>query len=63
MDLNYVQLDANPVFIYLTISTFTSVRSYDVGVGVGVGVRRPGVPLPSFKFLQSYHKVSLIIVA
>ena len=28
-----------------------------------VGVRRPGVPLPSFQFLQAYDKVSLIKVA
>ena len=43
--------------IYITISTFTSVRPYGVGVGVG------GVPLSIFKFLQSYDKVSLIKVA
>ena len=48
----------NIVFIYITISTFTSVRPYGVGVG-GVG----GVPLSIFKFLQSYDKVSLIKVA
>ena len=45
--------------IYITISTFTSVRPYGVGVGVGVG----GVPLSIFKFLQLYHKVSLTKVA
>ena len=45
--------------IYITISTFTSVRPYGVGVG-GVGA---GVPLSIFKFLQSYDKVSLIKVA
>ena len=39
--------------IYITISTFTSVRPYSVG----------GVPLSIFKFLQSYDKVSLIKVA
>ena len=41
------------VYIYITISTFTSVRPYGVG----------GVPLSIFKFLQSYDKVSLIKVA
>ena len=45
--------------IYITISTFTSVRPYGVGGGVG-GV---GVPLSIFKFLQSYYKVSLTKVA
>ena len=44
--------------IYITISTFTSVRPYGVGVG-GDG----GVPLSIFKFLQSYDKVSLTKVA
>ena len=43
----------------MTISTFTSVCPYGVGGGVG-GV---GVPLSSFKFPQSYYKVSLIKVA
>ena len=42
--------------IYITISTFTSVRPYGVGGGVGV-------PLSIFKFLQLYYKVSLIKVA
>ena len=42
--------------IYITISTFTSVRPSGVG---GVS----GVPLSIFKFLQSYHKVSLMKVA
>ena len=46
--------------IYITISTFTSVRPYGVGGGGGVG---GGVPLSIFKFLQSYDKVSLIKVA
>ena len=45
--------------IYITISTFTSVRPYGVGVGGSVG----GVPFSIFKFLQSYDKVSLIKVA
>ena len=49
--------------IYITISTFTSVRPSGVGVG-GVGVGGVGgVPLSIFKFLQSYHKVSLMKVA
>ena len=39
--------------IYITISTFTSVRPSGGG----------GVPLSSFQFLQSYYKVSLIKVA
>ena len=45
--------------VYITISTFMSVRPSGVGVG-GVGV---GVPLSIFKFLLSYQKVSLIKVA
>ena len=45
--------------IYITISTFTSVRPSGGGGGVGGG----GVPLSIFKFLQSYNKVSLIKVA
>ena len=45
--------------IYITISTFTSVRPSGGGGGVGGG----GVPLSIFKFLQSYDKVSLIKVA
>ena len=49
--------------IYITISTFTSVRPSGVGGGVGVGVGVGGVPLSIFKFLQPYHKVSLIKVA
>ena len=47
--------------IYITISTFTSVRPSGVGVGGVGGVG--GVPLSIFKFLQSYDKVSLIKVA
>ena len=39
--------------IYITISTFMSVRPSGVG----------GVPLSILKFLQSYDKVSLIKVA
>ena len=39
-------------YIYITISTFTSVRPSGVGV-----------PLSCFQFLQSYYKVSLIKVA
>ena len=42
--------------IYITISTFASVRPYG-------GVRYPGVPILSFQFLQVYEKVSLIKVA
>ena len=45
--------------IYITISTFTSVRPY----GVVRRRPRPGVPLPNFQFLQAYEKVSLIKVA
>ena len=41
--------------IYITISTFTSVRPSGGG--------SIGVPLWIFKFLLSYHKVSLIKVA
>ena len=48
-------------YIYITISTFTSVRPSG-GVS-GVGVVGVGVPLSIFKFLQSYDKVSLIKVA
>ena len=48
--------------IYVTISTFTSVHPSGGG-GVGVGGVGVGVPLSSFQFLQSYHKVSLIKVA
>ena len=44
--------------IYITISTFTSVRPSGGGGGGG-----GGVPLSIFKFLQSYDKVSLIKVA
>ena len=53
-----------PIEIYITISTFTSVRPSGVGVGVGVGVGgvRRHVPLSNFQFLQSYDKVSLIKV-
>ena len=47
------------IYIYITISTFTSVRPSGVGGVGGVG----GVPLLSFQFLQSYYKVSLIKVA
>ena len=43
--------------IYITISTFTSVRPSGGGGDVS------GVPLSIFKFLQSYDKVSLIKVA
>ena len=51
-------LMARKIDIYITISTFTSVCPYGVGVG---GVRRH-VPLLNFQFLQSYDKVSLIKV-
>ena len=53
---------AQPLFlyIYITISTFTSVRPYG---GVVRPVPSRPVPLPSFKFLQVYEKVSLIKVA
>ena len=44
--------------IYITISTFTSVRPSGGGGGGG-----GGVPLSIFKFLQSYYKVSLMKVA
>ena len=57
--MRYITVGICLVVIYITISTFTSVRPYGVGVGVGVG----GVPLSIFKFLQSYDKVSLIKVA
>ena len=43
-------------YIYIIISIFTSVCPSSGG---GIG----GVPLSSFKFLQSCHKVSLIKVA
>ena len=43
--------------IYITISTFTSVCPFGVGVR-----RRRHVPLLSFQFLQAYDKVSLIKV-
>ena len=46
--------------IYITISTFTSIRPSGVVVGGGGG---GGVPLSIFKFLQSYDKMSLIKVA
>ena len=42
--------------IYITISTFTSVRPY------GVVVTSRHVTLSSFQFLQAYDKVSLIKV-
>ena len=47
-------------FIYITISTFTSVRPSGGGGDVGGGVG--GVPLSIFKFLQLNDKVSLIKV-
>ena len=42
--------------IFITISTFTSVRPSGGGGGVGI-------PLSIFKFLQSFHKVSQMKVA
>ena len=60
---SYLSIEGNITnftnLIYITISTFTSVRPSGVGGGVG-GV---GVPLSIFKFLQSYYKVSLMKVA
>ena len=46
-------------YFYITISTLVSVCPSGIDDGVVVG----GVPLLSFKFLLSYHKVSLIKVA
>ena len=48
--------------IYITISTFTSVRPYGVVVVVVVVVTSRHVTLSSFQFLQAYDKVSLIKV-
>ena len=43
-------------YIYITISTFTSVRPYG-------GVTSRSVTLLNFKYLQSIHKMSVIKVA
>ena len=51
---NSIQTWKQSKYIYITISTFTSVPPSGVAVGV---------PLSIFKFLQPYHKVSLTKVA